>query len=92
MLVSCQVGMTVGTQEDGYTKGGILTKINPIWQVTPSSIFLAKLGRAVTASTWQQKEQKDAHQLIHAAGYPTIDSWWRASPHNELEPPYMHLV
>ena len=43
----------VGTQEGGYTKGGPLPTINPIWWVTPSSIPLAKLGRAVTTSTWQ---------------------------------------
>ena len=57
----------VGTHEGGYTKGGPLPKINTMWQVTPSSILLANLGRAVTTSTWQQTVQKYARQLIQAA-------------------------
>ena len=57
----------VGTQEGRYKKGRHLTTVNPIWRVTPSSIPLAKLGRAVTASTWQQTVQKYARQLIQGA-------------------------
>ena len=43
----------VGTQEGRYTKGGPLPTINPIRRVMSSSIPLAKIGRAVTTSTWQ---------------------------------------
>ena len=45
------VELTVVTQEGGYSKGGTFLRINPVWQVTASSIPLAKLGRAVTTST-----------------------------------------
>ena len=41
----------VGTQKGEYTKVGHLPKMNPIRRVTPSSIPLAKLGRAVATST-----------------------------------------
>ena len=62
------VAFRVGTQEGRYTKGGPLPMVNPIQQVMPSSIPLAKLGRAVTASTWQQTLRKYARQLIQGAG------------------------
>ena len=58
----------VGIQEGRYTKGGPLPTVNPIRRVMPSSITLAKLGRAVTASTWQQTLRKYARQLIQGAG------------------------
>ena len=58
----------VGTQEGSYTKGGPLPTVNPIQRVMSSSIPLAKLGRAVTASTWQQTLRKYARQLIQGAG------------------------
>ena len=58
----------VGTQEGRYTKGGPLPTVNPIRRVMPSSIPLAKLGRAVTASRWKQTLGKYARQLIQGAG------------------------
>ena len=58
----------VGTQEGGYIKDGPLPKIYPIRRVTPPSNALARLGRAVTVSTWQQTVRKYARQLIQAAG------------------------
>ena len=58
----------VGTQEGRYTKVKPLPTVKPIRRVTPSSIPLAKLGRAVTASTWQQTLRKYARQLIQGAG------------------------
>ena len=48
---------TVGTLKDGYTKSSPLPRVNPI-KVNRSRIPLAKLGRAITASTW--------HQAVHA--------------------------
>ena len=58
----------VGTQEGRYTKGGPLPTVNPIRRVIPPSIPLAKLGRSVTASMWQQTMRKYARQLIQGAG------------------------
>jgi hypothetical protein len=55
----------VGTQEGRYTKGRPLPTVNPIRRIVPSSIPLAKLRRALTASTWQQTFSK-----IRASAYP----------------------
>ena len=63
-----RIAPNVGTQEGRYTKGGPLPMVDPIRRVMPSSIPLAKLGRAVTASTWQQTLRKYVRQLIQGAG------------------------
>ena len=57
----------VGTQEGGYTKGGPMPKINPIWRDKSSSIPLAKLGRAAAVSTWQQTLRTYVHYMLHTA-------------------------
>ena len=46
----------VGIQDGGYTKAGPLPKINPTRRIKPCLIPLAKLGRAVAASTWSPNE------------------------------------
>ena len=63
-----ETSVYVGTQEGRYTKGGPLPTVNPIRRVMSSSIPVAKLGRAVTSSTWQQTLRKYARQLIQGAG------------------------
>jgi len=57
----------VGILDDGYTKAGPLPRINPIRRVTPSRITLAKLGRAIAASTWHQRARTRAHHMLWSA-------------------------
>ena len=57
----------VGILDDGYTKAGPLPRINPIRRVTPSRITLAKLGRAIAASTWHLRAHTRAHHTLWSA-------------------------
>ena len=57
----------VGIIDSRYTKAGPLPRINPIQRVTPSHIPVAKLDRAVAASTGHHKLCAHVHQVLSLA-------------------------